>query len=140
MTLEDICNLPINDIAADDCVLFLWVTMPKLDECFEVIKSWGFKYKTCAFTWIKTYKKCGKPFMGMGRWTRANAEICLLATKGDPKRISANVQSVIISPVEEHSKKPDCVRERITCLLGGGTAEDRAICKAIRRRLGLLGR
>ena len=119
MTLEDICNLPINNIAADDCVLFLWVTMPKLDECFEVIKSWGFKYKTCAFTWIKTYKKCGKPFMGMGRWTRANAEICLLATKGDPKRVSANVQSVVISPVEEHSKKPDCVRERITCLIGG---------------------
>ena len=92
--------------------------MPKLNECFEVIKKWGFEYKTCAFTWIKKNRKSDSLFMGMGRWTRANAEICLLATKGKPKRINAGVHSIVLSRIEEHSKKPDEVRERIVQLCG----------------------
>ena len=101
-----------------DCVLFMWVTMPKLNECFELIKSWGFEYKTVAFTWVKRNKISPTYFMGMGRWTRANAELCLLATKGKPKRISASVHSVIDTPIEQHSKKPDEARKRILQLLG----------------------
>ena len=96
----------------------MWVTMPKLNECFEVIKAWGFEYKTVAFTWVKLNKKSGTPFMGMGRWTRANAEVCLLATKGNPKRINAGVHSVVMTPIEAHSKKPDEVRDRILKLIG----------------------
>ncbi len=96
----------------------MWVTMPKLNECFELIKAWGFEYKTCAFTWIKLNKKSGTPFMGMGRWTRANAELCLIATKGKPKRINAGVRSVIMSPIESHSKKPEETKKRIVDLLG----------------------
>jgi len=118
MDTNDISNLPIKQIADDDCVLFMWVTMPKLNECFELIKSWGFEYKTCAFTWVKRNKKADSWFMGMGRWTRANSEICLLATKGKPNRISASVHSVIDTHIEGHSKKPDEVRNRIVELMG----------------------
>ena len=85
MSVADIKSLKVKEIADDDCILFMWVTMPKLNECFEVIKSWGFEYKTVGFTWIKLNRKSGTPFMGMGRWTRANAEVCLIATKGKPK-------------------------------------------------------
>ena len=118
MTIEDIENLPIKDISASDCILFMWVTMPFLKDCFDVIKSWGFKYKTCAFTWIKQNKKSNSLFWGMGSWTRANAELCLIATKGKPKRQSAKVHSVIISKIREHSRKPDEVRDKIVELCG----------------------
>lgn len=118
MDSNDICNFPVKEIAADDCVLFMWVTMPKLNECFDLIKSWGFEFKTCAFVWVKTNKKSNSLFWGMGRWTRANAEICLIATKGKPKRVAANVHSVVMTPIEEHSKKPNEVRQRIVQLCG----------------------
>lgn len=116
---EWINNLPVSSIAADDCVLFLWVTMPKLDEVMEVVKAWGFDFKTVAFTWVKRNKVSDGWFWGMGRWTRANAELCLICTKGKPKRISAAVHSVVDTPIEGHSKKPDCVRDRIVTLCGG---------------------
>jgi N6-adenosine-specific RNA methylase IME4 len=115
---EWIKTLPIKNIADQNSILFLWVTMPKLNECFDVIKSWGFEYKTCAFTWVKKNKKADSWFWGMGRWTRANAELCLLATKGKPKRVNRGVHSVVSSPIEKHSKKPDIVRERIVELCG----------------------
>jgi N6-adenosine-specific RNA methylase IME4 len=118
MESKDICNIPIQKIAADDAILFMWVTMPKLNECFDLIKAWGFEYKTCGFTWIKQNKRSDTLFWGMGRWTRANAEICLIATKGKPKRCAANVHSVIVSPIEQHSKKPDETRTRIVNLCG----------------------
>jgi N6-adenosine-specific RNA methylase IME4 len=111
-------DLPVVDIADDDCCLFLWVTMPKLNECWELIKKWGFEYKTCAFTWVKRNKKTPSWFWGMGRWTRANAELCLLATRGHPKRLSAAVSSVIDTPIERHSQKPAVVRGRIVELCG----------------------
>lgn len=115
---EWLANLPVNEIADDNCVLFLWVTMPKLNECWEIIKNWGFEYKTVAFTWVKRNKKASSWFWGMGRWTRANAEVCLLATKGKPKRINAGVHSVIDTPIQAHSQKPDEVRKRIVQLMG----------------------
>jgi N6-adenosine-specific RNA methylase IME4 len=118
MTKQDIEQLPIQSIADDDCVLFLWVTMPKLNECFDLITAWGFEYKTCAFTWVKRNKISDSWFWGMGRWTRANAELCLLATKGKPQRISAGVHSVIDTAIEQHSKKPDVTKQRIVELLG----------------------
>jgi len=119
MSIDDLCKMPVNDLADDNCILFMWVTMPKLNECFTLIESWGFKYKTVAFTWIKKNKKATDTlFWGMGRWTRANAEVCLLATKGKPKRISAAVHSVIESPIERHSQKPNITRDRIVELCG----------------------
>lgn len=111
-------ELKVSEIADENCILFLWVTMPKLNEVFDLIKAWGFEYKTVGFTWVKRNKKSDSWFWGMGRWTRANAELCLIATKGKPKRISAAVHSVIDTPIEEHSKKPNIVRERIIELVG----------------------
>ena len=118
MPLDEICALPVSKFATENCTLFLWVIFPKLEECFEVIKAWGFVYKTVAFVWIKQTRKSGGWFMGCGHWTRANAEICLLATKGRPQRLSKSVRQLIISPVEQHSKKPDVVRDRIVELVG----------------------
>ena len=118
MRLEDIKALPVADLAAEDCVLFLWATFPILKEALEVVEAWGFSYKTVAFTWVKENRKSPGLFWGLGYWTRANAEVCLLATRGSPKRQSAAVHQVILSPVEQHSKKPDAVRERIVTLMG----------------------
>lgn len=118
LTQEEVSSLPLSQISTTDCVLFLWITMPKLNEVFPIIDKWGFSYKTVAFTWVKRNKKADSWFWGMGRWTRANAELCLLATKGNPKRLSASVSSVIHTPIESHSKKPDCTRDRIVQLCG----------------------
>lgn len=118
MEHEDICALPVADIAADNCLLFLWTTFPKLYEALDVITAWGFEYKTVAFVWVKQTKTGGDWFTGCGFWTRSNAEICLLATKGKPVRFSRAVHQLIVSPVEEHSKKPDITRDKIVKLAG----------------------
>lgn len=119
MAKEDIKALPVKRISAKDSVLFLWVTAPCLIEGLELIKAWGFTYKTVAFTWVKQNKRNDKPFMGLGYYTRANAEYCLIATKGKVlKRQSRSVSSVVISHIERHSKKPDEVRKRIVELYG----------------------
>ena len=97
----------------------MWVTAPCFEQGLELIKAWGYTYKTVAFTWVKLNKKNGKLFMGMGYYTRANAEYCLLATKGKVlERKSKAVPSAVVTPIERHSKKPDVVRERIVALFG----------------------
>jgi len=116
--MENIYNFPINRIADKNCALFLWVTYPILPECIETLKRWGFRYITVAFTWIKTNKNNGKPFFGLGNWTRANAEICLLGFRGKLKRKSNKVSQVVMSPLREHSRKPDEVRDQIVQLIG----------------------
>jgi N6-adenosine-specific RNA methylase IME4 len=116
--LEDIKKLPISNISADDCVLFMWVTYPFLEKSFEVLKAWGFTYKTVGFTWVKKNKKSDGWFWGMGYWTRSNAEICIIATKGSITRQSSSVHQIIESPIEEHSKKPDITRDKIIELVG----------------------
>ena len=130
LNIKDLRNLPIKDISDNDCILFMWVTMPKLNECFDLIKAWGFEYKTVAFVWIKTNKRKAvnqssffpeesfDDFMGLGRWTRANAELCLLATKGRIQRIGKGVKQIIYSPIQKHSQKPDETRDRIIELVG----------------------
>lgn len=89
-----------------------------LKEAIELIEAWGFTYKTIAFNWIKQNKKSPSLFWGLGNWTRSNSEICLLATKGNPKRVSAAVHSVVMTPIQRHSQKPDEVRDRIVELMG----------------------
>lgn len=119
MANQEIINLPISSLSKDDAVLLMWATFPNLPLALETIKAWGFTYKTCAFTWVKQTKKSKGLFWGMGYYTRSNAEICLLATKGKPlPRLSHKVHSVIISPIEEHSKKPSETRDRIVELFG----------------------
>lgn len=118
MSIEDIRALPVGELADRDCALFLWITFPMLLDALTVIKAWGFTYKTVAFAWVKQNKKASTLFWGMGYWTRANVELCILATKGRPRRKSAGVHQVVLAPVEEHSKKPDIVRDKIVTLMG----------------------
>ena len=124
-SLDNIKALPIGNLAADDCALLMWCVMPEIPGALDVIKAWGFQYKTVAFTWVKTSSvgaisaKGEGLHWGMGYWTRANTELCLLATKGTPKRQKKDVHQVVVSPVEEHSRKPDEVQVRIERLLDG---------------------
>ena len=110
----------INKISAEDCMLFMWATFPNLEECLKLIKSWGFTYKTLGFSWVKTNKNNGKPFFGIGYYTKSNCEVCLLAIKGKPSNLKESnyVSSCIISERMEHSKKPNEARKRIEQLVG----------------------
>lgn len=130
MDIEEIKALPIKEIAAKDSILFIWVTFPKLQEGLDTIKAWGFEYKTIGFVWVKTNKNTDTTqtsflpqdnfdsFWGMGMWTRANVELCLIATKGSPKRQSASVHSVVYAPISVHSRKPKEIRTKILQLVG----------------------
>lgn len=116
MTIDEICAL--NVPSEDNSVLLLWTTFPQLEESFKVIRAWGFKYKTGAFTWVKTNKN-GSIYMGMGRHTRANAEVCLLSTKGKGvPRVSASIYNTQIHPRSRHSEKPQAFRDEIVRLYG----------------------
>lgn len=119
MTQEQIEALQVGQLAADDCALFLWAVMPQLPEALRVIEAWGFQYKTCAFVWVKQTRDQERFATGMGYWTRANAELCLLATRGAPVRLNADVHQVVSAPRLEHSKKPDEIVERIERLVPG---------------------
>tara|TARA_R110002020_G_scaffold6986_3_gene29492 strand:- start:927 stop:1469 length:543 start_codon:yes stop_codon:yes gene_type:complete len=118
MSIEDIKNLPITEISDDNCMLFMWTTFPNLQEGLDVIKAWGFKYKTLGFSWIKLNKKNLKPFFGIGHYTKSNCEVCLIGIKGKPPIASNYVSSVLQEPREEHSKKPNIVRDKIVELCG----------------------
>ena len=122
MTLADIKALgeKVEQLAADDAALFLWAVWPELPGALEVIASWGFEYKTAGFVWVKQISETNPdPFTGMGYWTRANSEPCLLATRGNPQRDARDVPQVIMAPIGKHSQKPDEARSRIERLLVG---------------------
>lgn len=118
MSIDDIKKIPVQDIADDNCVLFIWVTSAHLPYVFDIIKTWGFEYKTIGFNWVKKNKVSDSLFFGMGSYTRQNSEFCLIATKGKLERISKSVHQVIMTPIEEHSKKPDIIRDKIIELYG----------------------
>ena len=119
LPLDAIKAMPVADMVTDDSVLFLWTTDTHLLQALEVIEAWGFVYKTVGFYWAKTTKD-GKRFpIGLGHWTRANPEMCLLATRGHPHRLAKNVRKLIVSPRREHSRKPDDIYESIERLVPG---------------------
>lgn len=118
MSLDELKALPVGALAAKDCALFLWITSPMLCEAWGIFDAWGFAFKTVAFAWVKVNKKDYSLFTGLGWWTRANVELCLLATRGHPKRQDNTVHQIVMSRVERHSKKPDEVRRRIEQLMG----------------------
>jgi N6-adenosine-specific RNA methylase IME4 len=117
MSYDDIKSLPIKALADNNCVLFLWVVDNSLPFVFDIINSWGFVYKTVAFTWVKI-TTTGKDVFGMGQWTRNNPETCLLATKGMPKRVGFGVRQLQKHGIREHSRKPDEIRNEIVSLCG----------------------
>jgi site-specific DNA-methyltransferase (adenine-specific) len=112
-------RMNINSLCKPNCVLLMWATFPCLEQALELGKAWGFIYKTVAFTWVKTNINNEKLFIGMGYYTRANAEIVLLFTKGKSlPRQAKNVPQVLISPRKRHSEKPHEIRKRIVRLFG----------------------
>lgn len=113
MTMEEIKQIPIPDMADDNCVLFMWCTFPYLEDQIKLFKHRWFKYKTLWFSWIKTNPKNWQPFFWVGYYAKSNAEVCLMWIKGKMKPISNKVSSVIIAPRREHSRKLDEARERI---------------------------
>jgi N6-adenosine-specific RNA methylase IME4 len=126
MTTREIARLPVENLAAPDCALFLWCTWPMIEDALAVIRAWSFTFKTCAFDWMKAHagqidmlRDDADALMGMGYWTRANSEPCLLATRGKPKRLRRDVRMGIIEPRREHSRKPDCIYNRIERLVSG---------------------
>lgn len=125
MDLDAIKRLPVAGWAHPDAVLLLWATDPLLDRALEVIQAWGFAYKTVGFYWAKLNKGTSAVaseadfFTGLGFWTRANPEPCLLATRGRPRRRSGGVRKLVLAPRREHSRKPDEMYERIEALLEG---------------------
>lgn len=123
MSLAELCLLPVERLAARDSVLFMWGVFPMLLDAGALMKAWGFEYKNCGFIWVKTNKLQPTPFVGMGHWTRGNAEFCLMGVRGKPKRVDAAVQQIVednlvVAPVGEHSAKPPEVRNRISRLMG----------------------
>jgi N6-adenosine-specific RNA methylase IME4 len=131
--IEHIVNdlAPLREIAADDCVLLMWMVDWCPGAALDLIAALGFTHKTTAFTWAKTNAGIDLQerrldvaddrvwHLGQGYWSRANPEDCWLATRGSPKRLYADVRQLIIAPVAEHSRKPDETYERIERLVEG---------------------
>lgn len=134
MSLAEMMALPVRDLAAKDCVLFMWVIDSHVEQAMELTKAWGFTYKTVGLYWAKTNQDGKTFFTGTGHWTRANpehafeaylgdteqeAERCFLNTLGAPKRTGKDVPRLIVSPRREHSRKPDETWSRIERLVDG---------------------
>lgn len=125
MGVDDIAALPVREIAAKDAHLFIWTTGPCLRQTFEVMEAWGFRYSAVAFTWVKLKRSFdvrqlrvlptleSDLHVGLGLTTRKNAEFCLLGRRGNARRNAKDVREIIMSPVREHSRKPDEARLRI---------------------------
>ena len=116
--------MPVKDISTEDCICFMWATFPNIAEAIKVMEAWGFEYKTAGFVWVKKNKKQDTLFWGMGAYTRANAEVCLLGiskgTKAKQMVKDHGVHQIIESKIEVHSKKPEITRDKIIQLLDGG--------------------
>ncbi|MCL2381729.1 MAG: MT-A70 family methyltransferase [Treponema sp.] len=117
MSTDEICDLNVKALRDKNCALFLWATMPALPDAFKVISAWGFTYKTCAFSWVKT-RLDGEPLRGMGSYTKSNIEICLLGMRGHIKAVDKTVPQIVMYPRLGHSVKPPVVRDRIVQLFG----------------------
>lgn len=118
MTADQIAALPVGELARGDCACFLWCVDPLLDKAFNVLREWGFRYVTVAFTWAKQSSTGAAWHMGTGYYTRANPEVCLLGMMGSLPRRDAGVRQLIVDPVREHSRKPDRIADDIVRLFG----------------------
>jgi N6-adenosine-specific RNA methylase IME4 len=123
LSREDLLQLKVGALAARPAALFLWATPPLLDFAIRCGEQWGFSFKSVAFTWAKRTATERAWFTGMGYYTRANAEFCLLFTAGVPRRKARDVQSLVVAPVGRHSAKPEAVQDRIEQLFDGPYCE-----------------
>jgi N6-adenosine-specific RNA methylase IME4 len=108
LKLQELMDMPVREIAKDDCLLFMWATNPHLAQAILLGETWGFEYKTVAFIWDKM---CHNP----GKYTLSNCELCLVFKRGriPQPRGARNIQQLVRSPRRTHSMKPDEVREAI---------------------------
>jgi N6-adenosine-specific RNA methylase IME4 len=119
MSIQELKNLPVAEISEADSILLMWATYPNLPEALDLMKTWGYKYRTVAFTWVKQNIKSDSIFLGLGHYTRGNAEIVLLGKRGKGIPIQdSGVSQIIISRRREHSRKPDEARSKIESLFG----------------------
>lgn len=118
LSMIDLMNLPIEKLAARNCALFMWAVDPMIPEALAVMKAWQFQYRRVSFVWVKLTKDRKKFRMGLGRWTRSNAEFLLLGIRGHPKRVEKGVNQVIGTIPRGHSVKPDEARKAIVKLMG----------------------
>lgn len=133
MSPEDLMAIPLDLIAADDCVLLMWATWPILPQALSLGAHWGFTYKTAALLWAKTNKRAvdrwvtvddpANWFIGLGYYSRSNTEPVLLFTKGKPRRRSKGVSQLLVAPISRHSEKPAEQYDRIESLFNGPYCE-----------------
>lgn len=121
MNVQDICRLPVWDLAdPDSCLLAMWWVPTQPVEALKVVEAWGFRLMTMkGFTWHKVNKHKGNSAIGMGHMTRANSEDCLFAVRGKlPERMDASICQHFTAPRMEHSAKPPIARDMLVRLLG----------------------
>lgn len=115
MSIEAICALPVRELAADDCVLWLWTTNAHMRESFAVLDAWGFASKTI-LTWAKQK-------FGAGHWLRGQTEHCHLAVRGKPTVLLTNQSTILHADTGEHSAKPEAFYDLVRALCPGSRLE-----------------
>lgn len=105
MTLADIQAMPVSQLAAPDCILFLWGTWPKLPQVLQVMAAWGFAHVT-GLPWIKTTQE-GRPVYGLGYWIAGCSEYILIGRRGKVSPPATEHYLGLVGPALEHSRKPD---------------------------------
>lgn len=131
MTLDEMKALPVSEIAAKDCLLIMWIVSSHLIEAIELAGAWGFTYRSIGPVWGKERSPNQAEMfddgpicdLGMGYWFRQQCEIALVFGRGSPTRLSRSVRQYIGEPRREHSRKPDCVHDRIEALVAGPRLE-----------------
>lgn len=119
MTTEELKELDVGRIAAEDAALFMWATDAHIPDALELFRAWGFRYVTVAFVWAKKSVN-GKTVSNLGPWTLKNCELCLLGTRGRmvQHKQKNNIPQLVEAVRTRHSEKPEEVRRRIEALFG----------------------
>lgn len=117
LSIAELKALPVKDISTKDSAIAMWVTNPQLPVGLDLMKTWGYKYTTVLFTWVKKMAS-GKDAVNLGRWTMGGTELCLLGTRGSPQRLQRNIRQVVYATRARHSEKPLEVAERLERLFG----------------------
>lgn len=123
--MEELKALPLLTLMADDCAVFMWATWPMLPTALEVGAAWGLTYKTLAFDWLKRTSTGEHWHIGMGYWSRANSEPCLLFTRGNPKRKDKGVRQLIVDNTSQLPLFPPLVNR----VMGHSVKPDEAYCR-----------
>lgn len=127
MTKDELKALPVGDIAEKNSLLWMWTIDTHIPQAIELMEHWGFEFKTVGFYWAKLNKSAPEHdwkerdfFKGLGYYTRANPEQCLIGSRGKGvTRKAMDIPRLLISKRREHSRKPDEAYKRIMRLYDG---------------------